>query len=255
MKAIERKKLFNRDIGSREWLGEVIDTDDPLKMLRCKIRVYGLFNGLEDDQLPWAFPASSLTFSSTNGGFGSFSVPKKGTILKVRFNSGDIYAPEYYAIQNINETLRQELSEEYENSHVLLFDEDEDLRVLYTQKQGLVLKLKDTLINVKNDNSIFINNPNGDIIELTNGGKLTIKTSNNINVDTAKDVVVKCKNATVDAATSIKLGTGATEALIKGNTFQKLFNAHTHIGNLGAPTGIPIITLNGSELSTLSKTK
>lgn len=166
MKATEKEKLFNKDIGSREWLGEVIESDDPLRMLRCRVRVFGLFDGLEDDMLPWAFPASSNGFSSAEGGFGSFSVPKNGTIVKIRFNAGDIYAPEYFAIQNINNTIRQEISEDYENAHVLCFDEDEDLRILYTQKQGVVLKHKDSIINIKPDDTIYLEHGGGKIIHI-----------------------------------------------------------------------------------------
>jgi len=255
MKSGEKIKMFNKDIGSREWIGEVIDADDPLRMLRCRVRIFGLLNGVDDDLLPWAFPAHSTGFSSANGGFGSFSVPKQGTLLKIRFNGGDIYAPEYFAIQNINETIRNEISEDYENAHVLCFDEDEDLRVLYTQTQGLILKLKDTLINVLNDNSIFITNPNGDIIELTNEGVLSIKTSDNINVESEKDVIIKCEACTVDANAKINLGKNATQSLIKGEIFQGLFNSHIHTGNLGAVTSPPIVQLSGTELSKLSKTK
>lgn len=251
----KKKKMLNRDISSKEWIGEVIETDDPLRMLRCRVRVYGLFNDIEDDLLPWAFPAASTNFASANGGFGSFSVPKKGTLVKIRFNSGEIYSPEYFAIQNINETIKNEISEDYENAHVLCFDEDEDLRILYTQNQGLVLKLKDTLINVLNDNSIFITNPNGDSIELTNEGFLTIKTNNNIDVETPTDVNVKCNNCTIDAATRINLGNTAAQALVQGTTFKTIFENHTHIGNLGAPTGTAIALGFTVPLSILSFTE
>lgn len=255
MKKAEREKIFNNDLGSREWIGEVIETDDPLRMLRCRVRVFGLFNGLEDDQLPWAFPMYSSGFSSSEGGFGSFSVPKKGTFVRIRFNGGDIYAPEYYAIQNINETIRKEISEDYENAHLICFDEDEDLRILYTQNQGLLLKLKDTLINIKNDNSIFITNPNGDSIELTNAGFLTIKTGDDINVETPNKVIVKCDTCTIDAATRINLGDTAAEALVQGTAFKKIFDKHVHIGNLGAPTGTPEANGFTCPISTLSFTE
>ncbi|MCK9574589.1 MAG: hypothetical protein WC979_01650 [Candidatus Pacearchaeota archaeon] len=237
MNADDKKKMFTRDIASREWLGEIVNVEDSLKMLRCKIRVYGLFNDIEDDLLPWAFPAYSSGFSSAKGGFGSFDVPKKGTIVKVKFNNGDIYAGEYFAVQNINETIRNEISNDYVNAHVICFDEDEDLRILYTQNQGLVLKLKGTLINVLNNNNIFINNPNGDSIELTNGGELNIKTSDNINVTTGKDVNVECQNLTVTAHKKIRLGANAEQALVLGTLFKPMFDNHFHIGNLGAPTG------------------
>jgi hypothetical protein len=113
------------------------------------------------------------------------------------------------------------------------------MKVFFTEEKGLVLDYKETQLNVKPDNSIVILNPNGDTVTLSNDGNLTIKTSSKVKVDSP----------------SIELGSKAAEAVIKGNTFQALFNAHTHIGNLGAPTGPPIIPLNGSELSTVTKTQ
>ena len=56
-------------------------------------------------------------------------------------------------------------------------------------------------------------------------------------------------------APAVELGAEATEQLIKGNTFQGLFNAHTHIGNKGAPTSPPIAQLVGVELSETCRTE
>jgi hypothetical protein len=249
------KKMFNRDIGGREWIGEIIDVDDPLKMLRCKINVFGLFNDLDKSMIPWAFPLYSHGFSSASGGFGSFDVPKKGTLVKVKFNSGDIYSPEYFAIQNINETIRNEISDDYTNAHVITYDEDEDLRILYTQKQGVIIKLKDTVINLQANNNIFITNPNGDVIELTNGGVLNIKTGDDINIVTAKDTNLECQNLTVTAHEKINLGATADQALVLGTLFKPMFDNHFHIGNLGAPTGTAISNGFVCDISNLSFTQ
>jgi len=59
--------------------------------------------------------------------------------------------------------------------------------------------------------------------------------------------------ATIESA-SIKLGAAAAEAIIKGNTFQALYNAHTHMTGVG-PSAPPIPLLTGTELSTKSKTE
>lgn len=56
-------------------------------------------------------------------------------------------------------------------------------------------------------------------------------------------------------APRINLGSEASEALVKGNTFQQLFNAHQHVGNQGAPTSTPVQPLDGSELSDMTKTQ
>ena len=76
------------------------------------------------------------------------------------------------------------------------------------------------------------------------------------------EVEINCQNATISASAkvhldspAVELGASAAEAVIKGNTFQGLFNGHTHPGNLGYPTGTPLVPLTGTELSTVSKTE
>ncbi len=53
-------------------------------------------------------------------------------------------------------------------------------------------------------------------------------------------------------APEILLGESAAEAIINGNTFQSLFNAHTHGTGVG-PSTPPVQPLNGSELSEVVK--
>jgi phage baseplate assembly protein V len=50
-------------------------------------------------------------------------------------------------------------------------------------------------------------------------------------------------------AAHILIGEGAAEALVKGPAMQTLFNEHRHLGNLGAPTGVPLVPMDGSQLS------
>ena len=53
----------------------------------------------------------------------------------------------------------------------------------------------------------------------------------------------------IDAANTIELGKGAIEKLVLGDSFMALFNAHTHIGNLGAPTTPPVVPMTPAQLS------
>jgi len=53
-------------------------------------------------------------------------------------------------------------------------------------------------------------------------------------------------------APEIYLGESASEQVIKGNTFQSLFNAHTHGTGVG-PSTPPIQSLSGTELSEVVK--
>lgn len=223
-----------------------------------------------------------------------------GSIVAVTFDNGNIYHPEYIVHQCISDELKNEIKGSYENAHSLIYDTDETLKIFYTKDKGLIIEVKETRVNVKNDNSIKIENPNGDFIEMTNKGIINIKTSDQVNVDTkditiksSGDVIaeikgkleakvtgdtslsvkgkvsadikgkldVKCLSANVKASgnvnvdgTQILLGQGAVESVIKGNTFEALFNSHIHIGNIGVPTSPPVVPLAGAELSTKVKT-
>ena len=52
-------------------------------------------------------------------------------------------------------------------------------------------------------------------------------------------IVVKAAKVVMESD-KIELGTGTLEQIVNGKTFKTLFESHTHIGNLGAPTG-PIV--------------
>lgn len=75
-------------------------------------------------------------------------------------------------------------------------------------------------IECKPDGSIIIKSITGSEIGLTPGGTITIGSS------------------------------GASEPLVLGGVFTTFFNAHTHIGNLGTPTGSPLIPMSFLEVST-----
>lgn len=73
------------------YIGKVVDNKDPDKIGRCKIKVFGLFDEVADDDLPWAIGEQGFVGSLV----GSFIVPPIGCIVSVSFENGDIYFPKY----------------------------------------------------------------------------------------------------------------------------------------------------------------
>jgi len=219
---LNEKTAYKDDLMGTSWLGEVVDIEDPQKIGRVKIRVYGKFDNLQVEDIPWAYPGNNLSGGSDSGG-GFFSVPKKGAVVSVKFDSGNIYHPEYYFSQKISDEVKTEISDSYENAHVIIYDTvtKGSLKIFFTEKKGLVLDYQSNQIIIQPDKSILI------------------KSDESVNV--------KCKNLIVDHANSIELGKGATEHVILGDAFMKLFNSHTHIGNLGAPTSTPMKPMTPSE--------
>lgn len=216
------KTAYKDDLIGTSWLGEVVDIDDPQKIGRVKVRVYGKFDQLQVEDIPWAYPGNNLSGGSSTGG-GFFSVPKKGAIVSVKFDCGNIYHPEYFFSQKISDEVKAEISDSYENAHVVIYDTvtKGSLKIFFTEKKGLVFDYQSNQIIINPDKSILI------------------KSDETVNI--------KCKNLVVDHANSIELGKGATEHLILGDSFMSLFNTHTHIGNLGAPTSPPIKPMTPSE--------
>lgn len=106
---------------------------------------------------------------------------------------------------------------------------------------GVIIAVEDRRYRLKGlaGGEVAMYTDEGDKIHIKRGGTIEVVAATKLKVD----------------APAVELGAAASEAVIKGNTFQALFNAHTHNGNLGAPTGPVIAPLTGSELSTVSKTE
>lgn len=205
------KNYWKDDLDSTSWIGEVVDIADPLKIGRVKIKVFGKFDQIPTEHIPWAYPANNMTAGSGTGG-GFFSVPKLKSLVAVRFDNGNIYHPEYTFQQKISAEVKAEIENSYENAHIIIYDTvtEGKLKIFFTEEKGLMLDYKENQINIKPDDEI------------------TIITKGNVIVDHAKVV---------------ELGKGATEKLVLGDEFMKLFNQHTHVGNLGAPTAPPTVPM------------
>lgn len=234
--------LFADDLRTSNWLGKVIDNQDPDFEGKIKVRVFGKFDDILDEDLPWARPTNRITAGSDTGS-GFHSVPKVDSVVGITFDNGDIYEPEYFYLQHISDELKAEIEGSYSNAHSLLYDTETEgsVKVFFTEEKGLMLDYKETQINIKPDNSMTVLNPNGDSIVLNNDGTVIITTS--------KQATVKSPSVVIDAANTIELGKGATEKLVLGDSFMALFNAHTHIGNLGAPTTPPVLPMTPAQLS------
>lgn len=248
MNANDIQNMFAADISKKEWVGEIVSIDDPMKMLRVKCKIFGLFDDdeLDNDVLPWIFPANNASFSSASGGTGNFDVPKVGTYVKISFPNGDIYSGQYCGIPNINENFRNKImskaGDEYAGVHAMRLDDDEGLQIYYTPLQGIIMKLKDCTINVTKDQSVKVMTKDGNKFELNSDGEtndgatLYIKCNKEINVVADGVTHLTSPQVTIKSG-KIELGNdGNSEKLVLGTTFKQIFDNHIHIGLLGIPT-------------------
>tara|TARA_R110000796_G_scaffold42799_7_gene105475 strand:+ start:11353 stop:12189 length:837 start_codon:yes stop_codon:yes gene_type:complete len=269
---------FNADdLRTTQWVGIVEDTADDIFEGRCKIRIYGKMDERVDPNdptsaykiptpaLPWSRP-HQLMYGGSATGSGKFEIPKLGSVLRMTFDNGNLYQPIYHENIYPSDETKAEIESSYQNSHVLIYDtafgltggengtevtndrEGEHVKVFFTEEKGLMIDYTTstgpTTINIKPDNSVEVLNANGDSIEMVNDGTVNINCAN-ANVNATGETHINSPR--------IKLGEQATEAVIKGDTFAGIFDAHVHVGNLGAPTGPPSAIVKPS-LSTKNTT-
>ena len=235
---LTKETAYSDDLTSTDWLGEVIDINDPLKIGRVKIRVWGKFDELDPSFIPWANPISNFMSGSSSGG-STFSVPKLNSIVGVIFDNGDIYHPQYHYNQRLSDDVKEEIKDSYENAQVIVYDTvtQGHLKIFFTEKKGLVLSYKGNDITIKPDDSI-------DVVAKSD---ITLTTDKNVNVN-AKEVII-------GATDKIELGSSASQSILLGDNFCTLFDNHIHLTPNG-PTQKPVITSKMKTVkSKLSYTK
>jgi hypothetical protein len=227
--------------------------------------------------LPWSRP-HQLMYGGSATGSGKFEIPKLGSIVRVTFDNGNFYQPVYHENIYPSDETKGEIEASYQNSHVLIYDtafgltgeledgvsevtnerEGEHVKIFFTEEKGIMMDyttaVGPTTVNIKPDNSVEVINANGDTILMLNDGNITFTHSAQFTINSGADTVINattdtlinCVNAVVTAtgethinSPRIKLGEAAAEAVIKGDTFAGIFDAHSHIGNLGSPTSPP----------------
>lgn len=205
---MKQRELINDNIRDTHWLGEVVDNQDPLSNGRCKVKVFGKFDAIPTEAIPWASPMNRNLP-------GSHAVPRVGDIVSIRFDNGDIYHPEYLFQVNQNTDLKNDVLGKSERPYdvvSLVYDAERNVRIYWSPEDGLVMTTGESqtsqpMIRFSPDGEIFINSDN--IYIATSGG------------DTA-------------------------EPAVKGQTLASLlseiitqFNGHTHPTGVG-PSGPPL---------------
>jgi hypothetical protein len=229
----------------KTYLGKVVDIKDPLYQGRAKINVFGIFDDIPTEDLPWAEQIAGLSFGGSFGG-GNISIPRLGSIVAVHFEDNNYYKITYHYLKEISEDLLKELKEEnsYEGTHALVYDSEAEpgtLKMIYTKKNGLVFQLGDATIQLDTQDGG------------TDKEKLRIKIK--MNDDEIRMEKSGGKQKVIVKSNNIELGEGAVEKVILGNTFLNLFNSHTHPTGVG-PSGVPIVPMTDPlHLSQVSKTK
>jgi uncharacterized protein YcbK (DUF882 family) len=130
---------LNKDIW---YAATVVHNNDPDKYGRIQARVKEIFDGIPDEDLPWAISAG---WNHPDGAFGSSGillVPKVGTKVQVRFQKGSPMYPEYRGYNVDKGTALQEAEMNYPNRAVLRFQNnsmmivDTQANIIYMRSPG-----------------------------------------------------------------------------------------------------------------------
>ena len=216
-------------LSNKDYIGRVIFNDDPTFSGRCKVRVFSLFDELDDEHIPWFAPITSTVFSAN--GFGSISVPKIGDIVRVRFSNNDYYSGEYSSIQNIDPLLIEEIRDDYEGCHVLLYDSEEDLMIIFKKSSGIKISLRGSTIRVGADGIIQLQHQdNTSIVEITHN-EINIASAGsgcNVNIAAGNKVTVVSPEVNIES-NNVKIGSEASSPAVKGD---ELIGVLTEIATL-----------------------
>lgn len=197
------------------YVGTIVDTNDPIKIGRCRVMIDILFEGIDKQNLPWAYPSYPNVFGK-GGQSGSISVPKEGSVVRVKFINGDIYQPIYECNQELAEDVKEELNNEYKGTHILLYDGDEGLKIYYTKGKGLSIELNDSLINIDKNSKITIDHKESKSTITLDGSTIKINSESQILTEANSLAKTISENVWMDGKTSTTLGPNPVYSAVKG---------------------------------------
>lgn len=201
---------FHNNDGSERWTGKVIDNDDPLKLGRVKILIFGYYDDLAETSLPWAVP----DIGYVGGTNGNFVIPEIGTILRGYFDQKDIQKPIFDSVaysqltaQDVTKNPLMFKMEDYPNKMVLLETDQGEYMTLnkktgeteFHHRTGLSITIGVdgsltiyTGEGIKGPGKLTVN-AGGDA-DIIVGGNAEIKANGNVNINSVMGDVNLGKN-------------------------------------------------------------
>lgn len=224
----KRDKHSNRDKFYGFYRGEVITVDDNLNAGRVKIEVFGVFDGLSSDQLPWAIYADP--FMGGQGDLGGFFIPDVGSHVWVFFEEGDHTQPVYFA----GAPARPHGPSERSNGTY-------PRNKVFKTKTGYVFEIDDS----PDQTRLHIHHPSGNDYLADHGGNVDEYIVGNVSRQIDKKLEVRVEESVLVSCPKIDLGEPADlEQSVLGKKLEEWINGelvpwlNSH-GHSSAPPGSP----------------
>ena len=246
-----------------KYRGLVTDNQDPNNLGRVKAKVPRL---LGDVELGWALPC--LPYGGTTEE-GFFAIPDTGAGVWIEFEAGDLAYPvwsgSWWGDSEVPESATPDQKVfKTASGHKVVFDDNANSIVL-TDSNANTVTIDSSGVKVEDDNSNVVTLDSAGVkVEDTNGNTMTMDSNGvkvedaNSNTATMDSSGIKLQDSSSNSVTmsstgitlkgsTINIGDPATDNLVAYSvldaqlqTFAAMVAAHTHVGNLGAPTGPPV---------------
>jgi len=237
---MDRKPIFFKAL--------VVNNNDPLNSRRVQVRVVGIhpmpgdddYSLVPDECLPWAEPCIPITSGKNNGSYGDFDVPDKDDWVRVFFEDEGYQRPVYFGILVTRVDKRDDFTpgknkviHDRWNNHVEVNEQE----IKITKNNGHVIHIHDNFIEItsKDGNSIKLDDSESSIL---------IKDKNNNVIKTSRNellITMPCGEYIKLLPSQIVLGTTQdSDVAVLGNALMWWLATHTHTGNLGLPTSVPL---------------
>ncbi len=241
------KKFIDQKIDesyTKIYVGKVEDNDDPDRLGRCKIRVPGIFDNIQVEDLPWAYPDQTFIGSKK----GNFIVPPVDTLVNVYFDKGDIYEPRYTTkvIDKANLIFTADIDDDYPDTMVF-FETDQGDYFKVNRRTG-EFKIKSAAgasITIDQNGSVRITTTGSDTGDLN----VTLEGDCNINAQGDCNITALKVSATSQVSTTID----SPSVFIKSSTGPLMLTVVENAGGtvtpnpLGGPfNAIPVDPITGA---------
>lgn len=186
--------------------------EDGKKLGRVRVKVFGIVDNLESDEhYPWAIPDWSHTDGSTKYS-GMFDVPKKNSVVSVRFQpgpdgAGSIYHPVYSSAHQFEPNVIEDSDHHYpnrkvhrtSNGYVVIVDTEDDSLHIYNPGEvhaksagKMTIKCEETMVIIS-DVEIGLRAPEiairaKDHLMLESMDKMTIRSNGDMNIESRANI-------------------------------------------------------------------
>lgn len=189
------------------WTGIVVNNNDPDKLGRCQIKIYGYYDDLATTNIPWAIP-DIPSLASTKG---NFVIPELNTVVRGYFDNGDDSKPIYdsvafnasYSDMKYNFKDWQLRTEDYPHTMVL-FQTDQSDYLVMNRKTGEIAFTHHTgsVMRVNPDGSIDI----GTSVYSAGPAPLNVSISGDVNIQCNGNMQLSAmKECTINALQNINV--------------------------------------------------